>query len=165
MDELALLGAALVGRAGDRPTARTDLENLLSLELHWFKPSQAKLVVTSLLERGLLVEGADGLCRAGPTSPRPEVPAGYSPPPGLVASLGSTKDPSLRDRILASISRDPGAPATDLEAEADTLATTLHLEPEVAALLVAWRHGVALPDLRKEVEKRLRSAAHHSPTT
>lgn len=149
MDELAVIGAYLWDQVGRQPVTAQVMEQAL-VDAHWFKPSEAKVVVAALITSEFL--SSDGVTIVeGAKLAGVEVPRGFHPSPGFIESLGKVRQPPLLDRILSEAAQS-GEQASMDEVVAETKRTKidLGLTLEGAALLVAWRRGFKRTDLIEE---------------
>jgi hypothetical protein len=120
------------------------------VDAHWFKPSEAKVVVSTLISSEFLSRDGETLA-GGPGLSGVEVPRGFHPSPGFTEDLNKVRQPPLLDRIL-SLAAQSGDKATIDEIAGETRRTKLELglTLEGAALLVAWRRGIRKTELIEE---------------
>lgn len=160
MDDLRILAARAWDVAGRHPVERKDLVEVLYARLRWFRPSEAEELVSCLLQEGLFVEGPQpGTWVGAPSLDQVAVPLTYRPPPGFRPPRPSSapSPPPLLLRILEAIrSSSPDEDVGKLREEANELSTSLGVLPEAAALLLAARRGLPLPELREELDRQLR---------
>lgn len=160
MDDLRIVAARLWILVGRKPVPSQDLAVVLYKDLGWFPPTQSEQLVRLLQDAKLLLPGpTPGTLVAAPQVQGMDVPITYRPPSGLPkASLRSVPE-DLLSRVLSTLAPTTGESESTLREETQRAASALGVEPEAAALLVAWRRGIPLPELREEVDRRLRSEA------
>jgi hypothetical protein len=161
VDDLRIVAARLWYLVGRKPVPAKDLEVVLYRELSWFPPTQAEQVVRLLQQAKLLRPGPTaGTLVAAPEVESMEVPITYRPPAALPSEGLAGPSADLLSRILAELAGRSRTDEAALRKESERLAYDLELTPEAAALLVGWRQGISLPELRDEVARRLASESH-----
>lgn len=160
MDDLRIVAARLWDLLGRKPVSSKELTEALYANLRWFPPTQAEHVVGMLQSAKLLQPGpTDGSWVASPEVQRMEVPLTYRPPTTLSSVPLVAAPTDLLSRILEEVARGSKEDVGALRAETMRSAESLGITPEVAALLVGRRRGLALPELRDQVDRRLRGEA------
>ncbi len=154
MSELEFVGAFVWNQVGRQPTTEKAVTDLLSLELRWFKPAEAREVVSALVASGLYRSQA-GQLTAHERLSEVEVPRGFRPSPAFLEEARRVRATPLLDRILALVAAPPNADGEALRTEVSQVASDLGVPVEAAALLVAWRRGVRDTSLIAEFEKSL----------
>ncbi|MDE1821826.1 MAG: DUF2240 family protein [Euryarchaeota archaeon] len=157
MDDLRLVVTRLWDLLGRRPVSSKELVEALYARLHWFRPSEAEELVAEMQRQGLFQHGpSEGMLVASSEIEGIVVPITYRPPPNLRPSAAAVARPDLLARILETTAARSEVGMEALREETQKLAGELGVWPEAAALLVARRHGLDLPELREELDRRLR---------
>jgi len=131
-------------------------EHLLSLEMGWMTPGQAKTYVQRALEAGVLVEeGGELRMRRDPRSV--EVPRGFRPDPGAVMERPEAPaDPFLGwvDRVAEARGQDRAAVLEEVARRQDRLHGLL--DAQAAVLRLAHEAGLDVAEAARAAEQGLR---------
>jgi hypothetical protein len=119
----------------------------LSLDRDWFSPDQAKRLVDVAVGEGLLArEGDDLVATFDPASV--SVPAEFTPDESLL------RERSPFERAVAAVT-ETGVPKQDAVAGVNDLQHRLGVTADVAAVVYARDHGVAVSDVCERVRAGL----------
>lgn len=137
---------------GKKELTKAEASHIVAFDLHWFNPAGAR----RLLEVAVATE----LLRAEGEVLRPtfdvksvDVPRGFTPTKSV---LEVRADASLFHQVLsAARGSAPGVEPAELVRQINTLQARTQLDPRVAALLVAARHGARVAALAQAVEAEL----------
>ena len=137
-------------RKGKDALKDTEFILALSLDLKWYNPEQAKIILSEATKSGLL-KREDELVRPSFDISRIEIPFGFKPEP-----LSLEKKP-IFDRIIDRIIVGTGIEKRKVIAMINKKQEELskQVEIEVSAILVAVENGVMVDDLIDEEYKAL----------
>ncbi len=137
-------------RKGKDALKETEFILALSLDLNWFNPEQAKIILTEAQKSGLLKREGEMVHPSFDIS-RIEIPSGFKPEPVSLA-----KKP-IFDRIIERIIMGTGIEKRKVIAMINKKQEELskQVEIEVSAILVAVENGVMVDDLIDEEYKAL----------
>ncbi len=149
--------ASLYKRKGKNIMLAKDLELLVSMELRWFEPKDARKLIDRSISLGLLEESTNGLKPTFDFSSI-KIPLGFTPQKDLISSLNQDED-SLFIRMVNQITL-----ATNIDAEkviADINANQVKnndlLTLEVLAILYGNANGVNMDKFIPMVKSKLLS--------
>ncbi len=148
MSELKQLIAFLFNRKGRRSLSRRDLEMAVSMDLHWFSPTEAREIINNAKKADLIIERDSEL---EPTfDPRSVgVPIGFRP------SAKVLQRPNPVPLFIQIVNRIVGATDSSRQeviAEINRKREELGTEIEVVALLMAKKYEVTVDELYSAVE-------------
>lgn len=137
-------------RKGKDALKDTEFILALSLDLKWFNPEQAKIILSEAQKSGLLKREGD-LLRPSFDISGIEIPSGFKPGP-----VNLEKKP-IFDRIIERIIAGAGIDKRKVIAMINKKQEDLskQVEIEVSAILVAVENGVMVDDLVEEEYKAL----------
>lgn len=137
-------------RKGKDALKDTEFILALSLDLKWFNPEQAKIILSEAQKSGLLKREGD-LVRPSFDISGIEIPSGFKPDP-----VSLEKKP-IFDRIIERIIAGAGIDKRKVIAMINKKQEDLskQVEIEVSAILVAVENGVMVDDLIEEEYKAL----------
>lgn len=147
--------AVLRRRNGER-VGKVEFQQLLSFDLRWFAPADAKSVLSHAIKTGLLAEEDEQVRATFPTA-AVEVPLSFRP--GLEILDERPVVPKAAERTLLArlIEAVEGAGGSEREVEDERLRRGGLVTKEVAAVLVAKRRGVDvsvwIPDVYATLRK------------
>jgi len=135
--------------------------DILSFDLRWFPPEDAKRLLTYALESNIIIKKDDAVMPNFDTSSI-EIPLTYKPGPEVfwqpaakvVAESADTGDDVLM-QILKKIEKTSSVPRKQLVSKINAVQKDMGIDIEVAALIVALDFGVEVKPLAGLVERRV----------
>jgi hypothetical protein len=153
--EAKIILAFLFNRSGKTMLTEAELYLPLSMELGWFSAKEAQEFIIQALNQNLLRKEGKLLHPNFPVD-RITIPVGFTPSKKLPQEKKPEhKEESLMDSIVFHICEKTKQDQKDVEEEIHQEAKEKNILPEVAALAVAWRHGVAIAEWLDAVETTL----------
>ena len=137
-------------RKGKDALKDTEFILALSLDLKWFNPEQAKIILSEAQKSGLLKREGE-LVRPSFDISSIEIPSGFKPEP-----VSSEKKPifdRIIERIIAGTKIDKRKVIAMINKKQEDLSK--QVEIEISAILVAVENGVIVDDLIDEEYKAL----------
>ncbi|MCX9081440.1 MAG: DUF2240 family protein [Candidatus Methanoperedens sp.] len=137
-------------RKGKDALKDTEFILALSLDLKWFNPEQAKIILSEAQKSGLLKREGE-LVRPSFDISSIEIPSGFKPEP-----VSSEKKPifdRIIERIIAGTNIDKRKVIAMINKKQEDLSK--QVEIEISAILVAVENGVIVDDLIDEEYKAL----------
>ncbi len=150
-------------RSGKNILTKSELVNILSIELTWFTPKQAQTFVTHALDTLLLKETKNGLT---PTFDihTINIPLGFKPhsptPSQPTSSAPAQKEApnSLIDELITRIAHTTNKTPETIKKQINQLQEDKKIHPEIAALLLAHQHQIPTQDLHTTLKKSIFTA-------
>jgi hypothetical protein len=153
--EAKIILAFLFNRSGKPLLSEAELYLPLSMELGWFSAKEAQEFLAHALTQKLLIKEGK-LLRPNFPVDQITIPVGFTPSKKALKEKGETRtESSLIDAIITAVSEHTKHDRIDIEDDIRREATEKNILPEVAALAVAWRHGVDITPWLDAVEPRL----------
>ncbi len=144
---LRLTIAAAFKAKGRKSMSRSELTYFMSFDLKWFSHDMSKFIVEKAIEKGLLVE-ENGKLKPTFDVSAVEVPVNFKP------DISSIEHSSVFDEIVEEIALKEGVSKKEVIAEINAYQEKLELiDAEVAALVVAKKHGIDVNKYIEDVEK------------
>ena len=137
-------------RKGKDALKDTEFILALSLDLKWFNPEQAKIILSEAQKSGLLKREGE-LVRPSFDISSIEIPSGFKPEP-----VSTEKKPifdRIIERIIAGTKIEKRKVIAMINKKQEDLSK--HVEIEISAILVAVENGVIVDDLIDEEYKAL----------
>jgi len=137
-------------RKGKDTLKDTEFILALSLDLKWFNPEQAKIILSEAQKSGLLKREGE-LVRPSFDISSIEIPSGFKPEP-----VSTEKKPifdRIIERIIAGTKIEKRKVIAMINKKQEDLSK--HVEIEISAILVAVENGVIVDDLIDEEYKAL----------
>jgi hypothetical protein len=150
--------ASLFKRKGRESINQKELELLVSMELRWFKPGEAKRIIEQSKMAGLLIQDGDDL-KPNFDITNIEIPIGFRPPKDLLIDLEEDQD-SIFMQIVNQICLNTGMDETKVIAEINSKQAQMenYVTLEVIAILFAKKHDVDVNRFIDQVENKLYEA-------
>ncbi|HVL87769.1 MAG TPA: DUF2240 family protein [Candidatus Thermoplasmatota archaeon] len=143
--------AAAFRRKGADALSRVHLKHVLSLDLGWFTPAQAKVLLDDAVREGLLAELGETL-RPTFDLASIEVPAGWRP-----------ADPAASGPPETGPASQVEAPDLASEVQAVQALCGGRLLPKTALAVAAYRKAVLSPSLLEEARREIAQAQAKPP--
>jgi hypothetical protein len=137
-------------RKGKDVMKDTEFILALSLDLKWFNPEQAKIILSDAQKSGLLKREGE-LLRPSFDISRIEIPSGFKPEP--VSLVKKSIFDRIIDRIIVGTGIEKRKVIAMINKKQEELSK--QVEIEVSAILVAVENGVMVDDLIDEEYKAL----------
>jgi hypothetical protein len=147
--------ASLFKRKGSESINQKALELLVSMELRWFDPTEAKKIIEYSKKTGLLTENSDGLKPNFDVSSI-QIPIGFRPPKDLMNELEQDQD-SIFMQIVNQICLSTGMDETEVIADINSKQAQMegYVTLEVIAILYAKQHEVDVDKFTEQVKNKL----------
>lgn len=153
MNELKTLVAFVFQRSGKETMKEKDFYMMLSFELGWLTPGEGLKVIEKAIEEHLM-ERENGEVRPTFDYTREEIPLGFT----FTREMLGEMEGDLFTRICSKIVRKGAMGEKKVEKEIQKVSERLHVYPEIAALVVARKHGIDtgefMDEAKKFIEKR-----------
>jgi hypothetical protein len=145
MEKAKNLIAFLFQRSGKTRLDEKEIYMSLSYELRWFTPEKAKIFLHKSVENGLLKSEGEGYC---PTFDyqNVQIPLGFTVDDSVV------EEEDTFSSILKELEKR-GMERENLFRELEHLKKKMNVIPEVAALILAKKHGIDISPFIKKVKK------------
>jgi hypothetical protein len=150
MSDLTYIVSMPFKRKGKDALKDTEFILALSLDLKWFNPEQAKIILSEATKSGLLKREGELVCPSFDIS-RIEIPSGFKPEQ-VSLSKKSIFD-TIIDRIIVGTGIEKRKVIAMINKKQEELSK--QVEIEVSAILVAVENGVMVDDLIEEEYKAL----------
>lgn len=151
--ETKIIIAFLFKRSGKEKLNYSDLYLTLSMNLNWFTPDEAKVLVDNALKQKLLTQ-KDKLIKPNFNIDEIIIPVGFRPS----KQVSKKKTPEKHNTLTAMIKRI----TENTDFDEDTIMKKIKMiesekciTREVAALLVGKEYKISLEDFLEEIEKNL----------
>lgn len=132
-------------RKGKETLKESEFVLALSIDLNWFTPDQAKIVLGEAEKSGLLKRNGEMVSAAFDIS-GVKIPFGFKPQQGIFEK--KTLFERIIERIISGTGIDKRKAIALINKKQEELAKTVVIE--VSAILVAIEHGVMVDDLIDE---------------
>ncbi len=132
-------------RKGKETLKESEFVLALSIDLNWFTPDQAKIVLGEAEKSGLLKRNGEMVSAAFDIS-GVKIPSGFKPQQGIFEKKTSFE--RIIERIISDTGMDKRKAIALINKKQEELAKTVVIE--VSAILVAIEHGVLVDDLIDE---------------
>ncbi len=132
-------------RKGKETLKESEFVLALSIDLNWFTPEQAKIVLAEAEKSGLLKRDGEMVSPAFDIS-GVKIPSGFKPQQGIFDK--KTLFERIIERIISGTGIDKRKAIALINKKQEELAKTVVIE--VSAILVAIEHGVLVDDLIDE---------------
>ena len=145
--------ASLYKRKGKEVFGAKELEMLASMELRWFEPQDARMLVEAAINMNLLEEIKGGL-KINFDYKTIDIPFGFKPPKDLMKEVSHDQD-SLFMRIVNQVCLLTDMRQNQVIAEINAKHTKFEdfLLLDVIAILYASDHGVDISEYVKEIKE------------
>jgi hypothetical protein len=153
--EAKIIIAFLLKRSGKTALKESEMYLPLSMDLGWFSTKEAQEFVTYATTQHLLIK-KDGLLQ--PTFPYEKitVPVGFTPTKKLFTEKKEgSKEENIFNSLVSFISEKTNRDQKEILADIRFAEQEKQIFPEVAALLVARKHNLALNEWTDSIEKKL----------
>ncbi len=150
MSDLTYIVSMPFKRKGKDALKDTEFILALSLDLKWFNPEQAKIILSEATKSGLLKREGELVCPSFDIS-RIEIPSGFKPEP--VSLPKKSIFDTIIDRIIVGTGIEKRKVIAMINKKQEELSK--QVEIEVSAILVAVENGVMVDDLIEEEYKAL----------
>lgn len=150
MSDLTYIVSMPFKRKGKDALKDTEFILALSLDLKWFNPEQAKIILSEAQKSGLLKRDGELVCPSFDIS-RIEIPSGFKPEP-----ISPERKPIFEriiERIIAGTKIEKRKVIAMINKKQEELSK--QVEIEVSAILVAVENGIMVDDLIDEEFKAL----------
>lgn len=148
--ELKKAVALLFRRKGKDALSEKEFALQISMDLRWFSPTEAALLLENAKTAGFVVVGNAGLSPSFDVDDV-EISLDFFPSKAVLEANRDEKPVFLR--IVEALSEECGLAKAELMAEINRKKEKLRAEIEVAALFVAAERGVDLSGFHGEVEE------------
>jgi hypothetical protein len=148
--EVAL--AQLFRKKGKSSLTEKELVFAASLDLRWFTPKEAQKLIDLGLESELLQRDRDKI-KPGFDHKAIDVPVGYKP--GKDALKSPVTEKSLFMKIVEHVAASLDLEKKEVISQVNAVQEKMHLEPEVAALMVARELDVDVQGFLDAVEEEV----------
>ncbi len=161
-DEFTVCAAAFFRSIGKDVTTADEFVMISSLELKWMSPSEAKLLLKALLDRGVLVKKGDFIRPASDLSGI-DLPLAFRPSAELVEAIHSKPAPPKPEpspdmfHVLMDVAKQNNIETKDFVPASTRIQKRLGIDVAAAALLVLRDKGVDISDLSQKVYESVRS--------
>jgi hypothetical protein len=147
--------ASLFKRKGKESIKQKELELLISMELRWFNPVEAKKIIEYSLNNGVLAANDDELKPNFDISGQ-EIPIGFRPPKDLMNELEQDQG-SLFMQLVNQICLSTGMDETKVIADINSKQAQMegYVTLEVIAILYAKEHEVEIERFTEQVKNKL----------
>lgn len=145
MNDLACVVSMPFKRKGKDILKESDFVLSLSIDLNWFAPEQAKIILSEAEKEGLLKREGE-LVRAAFDISSVEIPQGFKPGKDILEK--KTLFSRIIDRIIARTGMEKRKVIALVNKRHEELAKMVFIE--VSAILVAMENGIAVDDLVEE---------------
>ena len=148
-DEAVICAAAFFRSVGKDVTTSDEFVMISSLELKWMSPSEAKLLLKMLLDKGILVKKGDFI-RTSSDLGGMDLPLAYKPSSELIDLIHSKPAPAPAPKkdaepdlfhILMDVAKENGIQAKDFVPACSKIQKRLDIDIAVAALIVLRDNG------------------------
>lgn len=150
MSDLTYIVSMPFKRKGKDALKDTEFILALSLDLKWFNPEQAKIILSEAQKSGLLKRDGELVCPSFDIS-RIEIPSGFKPE--LISPEKKPIFERIIERIIVSTKIEKRKVIALINKKQEELSK--QVEIEVSAILVAVENGVMVDDLIDEKFKAL----------
>jgi hypothetical protein len=155
-DEFTVCAAAFFRSIGKDVTTSDEFVMISSLELKWMSPSDSKLLLKALLDRGVLVKKGDFIRPAADLSGM-DLPLAFRPSADLVDAIHSKPAAPKAEpapdmfHILMDVAKQNGIEAKDFVPASTRMQKRLDIDVSAAALMVLRDKGVDISGLTEKV--------------
>ena len=164
-DELTICTAAFFRNKGKSVITENEFLMVISMDLHWMPYGKAKLLLSVLLSKKILVKNGEYLKPSFEIS-EIDVPVAYRPSDSLISSLGQAKEerpvrppaPAGDDLLPSMISAatEKGMEKRDFVSESNSVSKRLDIDMLAAALIVLRDNGVDIEPFADRVYDAVR---------
>ena len=161
-DEFTVCAAAFFRSIGKDVTTSDEFVMISSLELKWMSPSESKILLKALLDRGVLVKKGDFIRPAADLSGM-DLPLAFKPSPALMEAMRSKPAPAKTEaspdmfHVLVDMAKQNGIETRAFVPASTRIQKRLDIDIAAAALLVLRDSGVDISDLSEKVYASVRS--------
>jgi hypothetical protein len=161
-DEFTVCAAAFFRTIGKDVTTSDEFVMISSLELKWMSPSEAKLLLKALLDRGVLVKKGNFVRPAADLSGI-DLPLAFRPSPALIEAMHSKPAPPKTEpspdmfHVLMDIAKQKGMETRDFVPACTRIQKRLGIDVSAAALLVLRDNGADISDISQKVYDSVRA--------
>ncbi len=152
MGEMEIALAQLYRKKGKSALTEKEFVFAASLDLRWFVPKEAQKFL-DLAKEGELVKLEGEKLKPTFDHKGIDIPKGYKPGPELLKT--SAKPKGIMLKIVDLISLEKGMASKDIISEINNTQDRMGLDVEVAALIVAKRHGLDISEYLDTVEEEI----------
>ncbi len=156
MNDLTYVISMPFKRKGKETLKESEFVLSLSMDLNWFAPEQAKIILGEAEKEGLLKREGEIIAPAFDIS-KVEIPSGFKPEKTMLEK--KTIFSRIIDRIIAKTGMEKRKAIALVNKKQEELAKIVAIE--VSAILVALENGVAVDDL---IEEEFESLATSLPS-
>jgi hypothetical protein len=160
MDELKKAIAFVFRTRGGGQMLESAFRDIVSFNLRWFSPDEAKRMVAMALEANI-ISMKDGMLIPNFDVSATELPLAYKPGPDVFATASgeeTTKEGGGDDvlmMLLGKIEKDAKLPRKQLMSRINAVQKEMGIDIEVAALIVASDYNINVRSLVGIVEERV----------
>ena len=150
MSEIEVALAQLFRKKGKSSLTEKEFVFAASLDLRWFTPKDAQKFLDISMDSELLVLDSE---KVKPTFDYKsiEIPKGYAPAIELLQS--SVKPKGIFLKVIDQISTEKDISSKDIISEVNQTQDRMNIAVEVAALIVARKHGIDVSGYIDQVEE------------